>query len=436
MKRTIIFILVCLTVSVASASRPTAQEIETKKAIESTRPIFAFGGDSVEADTDSVRKLIDTYYLDQYRHFQDPRAPYFMLMSRDAHFAMGIGGMVKLRGWYDFDGSVDGDALAPYSIKIPSDPGANSALDGSASGTAIFLKVIGFTNQYHHYSAYIEGSFAGYAHVGFKLKYAYLTWDDWTLGYAKTTFADPACEPPGIDGSGPNGVISRTSLQLRWLHTIRNTWCIGASAELASAAAADDGISTRGLKMRLPTVVWLAQWQWAGAGQHLRLSGIMRSLPYRDLATEKNRNVPAWGVQLSATGCPLWNLRLFGIANYGRGFASYTGDLSIGDYDLINDPDSPGRMTAPYTLGLTGGITYNFRSDIYATIAAGHVRYYPHRQMPSDEYKSGLYTAANVFWDITPRVRAGLEYAHAVRTDFSSESGHANRIGALFQFSF
>ena len=43
---------------------------------------------------DSVRAILDKFYIDQFRHLQDPRAPYFMFMSKDSKFAMGIGGVV------------------------------------------------------------------------------------------------------------------------------------------------------------------------------------------------------------------------------------------------------------------------------------------------------------------------------------------------------
>ena len=47
-------------------------------------------------DSMSEKELIDLFYYDQFRHFQDPLAPYFMLMSKTHNYAMGIGGVVRI----------------------------------------------------------------------------------------------------------------------------------------------------------------------------------------------------------------------------------------------------------------------------------------------------------------------------------------------------
>ena len=64
-----------------------------------------------EAYVDSVKSLIENFYYDQFRHFQDPAAPYFLFMSKDASLAMGIGGCVRMRGYYDWGGAMPGTAV-------------------------------------------------------------------------------------------------------------------------------------------------------------------------------------------------------------------------------------------------------------------------------------------------------------------------------------
>lgn len=66
-----------------------------------SRQVIYFGeGDKPLAD--SVTNRIYEFYYDQFRHFQDPLAPYFLFMSKDANLAMGVGGCVRMRGWYDW----------------------------------------------------------------------------------------------------------------------------------------------------------------------------------------------------------------------------------------------------------------------------------------------------------------------------------------------
>ena len=37
-----------------------------------------------QAYRDSIQRIVDMFYYDQFRHFQDPAAPYFLFMSKDA----------------------------------------------------------------------------------------------------------------------------------------------------------------------------------------------------------------------------------------------------------------------------------------------------------------------------------------------------------------
>ena len=60
-----------------------------------------FFGTGADPKADSIRNLVENFYYDQFRSFQDPQAPYFLFMSRDTQLAMGIGGMVRMRGYFD-----------------------------------------------------------------------------------------------------------------------------------------------------------------------------------------------------------------------------------------------------------------------------------------------------------------------------------------------
>ena len=72
---------------------------------------------------DSVRSLIQMFYDDQFRHSQDPEVPYFMFLSKDASLRFsGIGGCVRMRGYFDWDGAQPTSAFAPYLIPIDRDP--------------------------------------------------------------------------------------------------------------------------------------------------------------------------------------------------------------------------------------------------------------------------------------------------------------------------
>lgn len=400
------------------------------------RLIYTGQNANVQASDDSIRSMIDLFYIDQFRHFQDPRAPYFLFMSKDANLAMGIGGVVRMRAWADWNGSIPANGFVPYLIPVPSDPAQQHKLAATPAGTALFFKIIGRNSRLGNFLGYIECNFDGYNNVGFKLKKAYVTVNDWTVGYTLTTFSDPMANPPTIDGAGPNGEINKSAVMLRWMHKFNKNWIVSSALEIPKSNVDADNVSTKTISDWIPDITGFAQYEWDNSNQHIRLSYLLRMTPYRDLVKMKDHNKFAWGLQLSHVVKVLKPLTVFGSVNFGQGIGSYTNDLQIGNYDLIPDPNNKGKMYAPLSMGITTGIKYNFTDNVYACLALGEMRYLPQHKVDGNEYKYGLYGAANIFWDINPRFQVGIEYLIGKRSNFNGQSATAQRFDALVQFSF
>ena len=94
------------------------EDIRKNDMMQSTHVI---GESQAGTHTDSIMKRLNTFYIDQFRHFQDPRAPYFMFMSKDGKLAMGVGGLIRMRGYFDWDGALPSSGFSPYLIPIPKD---------------------------------------------------------------------------------------------------------------------------------------------------------------------------------------------------------------------------------------------------------------------------------------------------------------------------
>ena len=384
---------------------------------------------------DSLRKLLNMFYYDQFRHFQDPRAPYFMFMSRNGDMALGVGGQVKVRGYFDWNGSIPNDGFIPYDIPIPKKPTEMNNLAASASGTGLFFTLLGSNKFLGNYMAYFQADFNGYNHRGFRIKKAYITIRDWTAGYAVTTFEDTQAEPSTVDGAGPNGINSRKNILVRYMHGFKKHWKVAASVEFPGESLSADGVHTQACNPYIPDFAAFLQYQWDN-GSHLRLSGLLRTLSYRDMVAGRNHNITGWGLQLSTVVNPLPSLNLFGIISTGQGHASYTTDLGNGDFDLIPKVGQEGRLYAPWAAGVVVGAQYFFNQKVFANLAFSEQTYYPKPDPRDSSYKYGLYGVANVFWDITPRFEVGFEYLHGKRKNFNGESGSANRLMAMFMVSF
>lgn len=385
--------------------------------------------------SDSVQRIVNEFYYDQFRHFQDPAAPYFLFMSKDAGLAMGIGGCVRMRGYYDWGGAVPAAGFSPWLIPMTPDPLHERKFGTTPSGSSLFFRVIGRNKALGDYQLYIECNFTGYEGLDFRLKKAYAVINDFTVGYAASTFSDPTALPPTIDAQGPTNKITPTNVLVRWMRHFRKNWSVALSAETPSTEmTAPDSIAKK-VDEWLPDFAAFVQYQWS-AMQHVRLSGIVRTLSYRDMIAQRNRNVVGWGLMLSTVVSPWRPVTIYATVNGGRGIESLGGDLKMGGYDLRMCPGDPGRMYAPASVGYNIGVQYNFRRNIYSCLSYSQTRYLPRQPREPGEYKSGQVIAFNTFWNMTERMMAGAEFVIGARTNFSGERRWARRAALMCQFSF
>ena len=155
------------------------------------------------------------------------------------------------------------------------DPTKKRHFDTTPAGTCLYFRVLGRNKTLGEYQLYIEANFGGYQFRDFTLKKAYAIINDFTVGYATSTFSDPSALPPVVDAQGPTNKITPTSVLVRYMPVVRDKWVFAVSAETPSAAIGADGIATAKVDNWMPDFAAFAQYQWA-PGQHVRLSGLVR----------------------------------------------------------------------------------------------------------------------------------------------------------------
>lgn len=441
--RTLLFLLSACFPFVAFAqgnnSRSMMDSLHSMKSA-STKIVYIGGKpttqDEHQADNDSIKEVINAFYYDQFRNFQDPDAPYFLFMSKEAGVAMGVGGGVRMRAFYDWGGAMPGTAFSPMLIPIPANPANMKHFGTTPSGTYLFFRVMGHHKLFGHYQFYIESNFTGYEGRDFRLKKAYAMIKDFTFGYASSSFSDPAALPPVVDAAGVNNKISVTSVLARYMPTFKKRWSVGVSVETPETAIGADQKNTSVVSSWLPDFAALVQYQWA-QGQHVRLSGIIRTLSYRNNIDRQNHNLAGWGLHLSSVAHPVGSVTTYLNFNYGKGYASMGGDLMYGGgYDLVGDPDRPGTLYAPASFGWSAGVQYNFTPTLFASVSASETRYLPKHGVASDEYKYGVFACANIFWYITSRISVAAELDWGYRKNFSGQHRQARRTNVMAAFSF
>ncbi|MDE6278130.1 MAG: hypothetical protein K2M06_08490 [Muribaculaceae bacterium] len=411
------------------------EEAQRREIIKNSKVIIMNGDDGSRPGRDSVESLLAKFYFDQFRNSQDPETPYFTFMSKDANLAMGIGGVLNVSGWFDWNGTIPGADFNTY-LMTPKSPEAMRALSASAAGSAIFFNIMGRHTPIGDYRAYIEGGFDGYQNHGFKLKKAWFQIGDFTAGLAKTTFSDPAAQPDVLDPSGGDGKIDKSNVLVRYLHTWKDRWTFAGSVEFPSSQPQEQDGLTKKVKDYVPDFAALGQYQWNRGMSHVRIAGVIRSMAYRDIPAERNRHVLGWGVQLSSVVRASRNVSVFALGSVGKGIASYTGGLSNGNLDLLGTPDKPGEMYAPTTVSVTAGAKAWITPKLSSNLALATLRHFPKGHLHDDTYKYGQYLALNLVYSFTPRIQLGVEYLAGKRVDFDGSHANVNRALANFTFSF
>jgi hypothetical protein len=67
---------------------------------------------------------------------------------------------------------------------------------------------------------------------------------------------------------------------------------------------------------------------------------------------------------------------------------------------------------------------------------AGFIRITNIDILPDDAFRASQYISANLFWDIAPGSRLGVEYAWGRRENKNGEDGTANRVSFIVRYDF
>lgn len=419
----------------------------------SVAAVSVFGGISVISQTSNMipeRAIVLTgdvsavhdgvvavLYNNPEFEFHDPSDPRFLFLDRKGTIALGIGGYVYASVSCDFKGSIDGPQFVTYDIPVPADPARRSGLQFDASHSTVFLQLAGHSDRLGTYSAYVQTNFSGGkgGSHDLRLKQAYVTVGNVTVGLARSTFVDPAA-PPDLDTQGPGARLSRKNILVRYSAGLGRDWQIGVGAESPASASytVADG-RNRPITQRVPDFPAYVQYGWGGQS-HLRLSGMVRTLSYRDLVSGTNRYATGWGVQLSGQAEIGRSVMCYYEAYYGRGIASYVNDLDGNGYDLVSRGGDSGRMKTPGVSGLVGGLKWDFCKRAYASASYGLLKLYGGETAGADAFGRSSYLDCNLVYTIFPDCQLGVEYIFGNRFNQNGRHSKANRLMAAIKYSF
>lgn len=386
--------------------------------------------------------------------YSDKGDPRFMITNEDETFSFGIGGVVHVMSFFDFNGSLDNKDFSTWNILVPTDRAPQYGM--TVGSTKINFKAKSKLGN-HNLIAFVSLNTPS-SEERIKLRHAYISWGDFTVGRTYSFFMDLAAGPMTVDLQGPNTQISLSQPLLGFTHSF-NKWTVAAALEMPSYKVPDAtptgvGLNEFGIYDEFQSTPDIsAHVKYKGDFGHFQAGFLFRRLHYwvgnsPDYTMSETRSCNGYGVSLSG----LINItpKLFftfqGI--YGEGVAKYLNDFSDAGMDLVLDKihtdgsDMSSLMALP-TYGGYGSFQYNWNAKFSSALVLGLTK----AAKVNDVYKQyyqfdfSRYSALNLFYKINDYCTCGIEYLHGYRQDFVPNSedsayGHANRVNAMFSYTF
>ncbi len=365
----------------------------------------------------------------------DNGLPRFAIVGKDKDFYLGIGAQFLGEGAFTWGDNISSNPLFTPSTLSPAKPGNGGNTQFAWQSSSVYLNFVAMPGTDNQIGLFFKGNFLG-SNNSFNVFHFYAKYRGLTAGYTASAFTDGAAEPLTIDFEGPNGYPYLTLFTAYWHQNFTKNFsgAIGIDAPTASFTPSN---STERVSQRIPAIPLYLQYAWNDGGSHVRLSGLIRPMQYRNLDAGKNKTITGGGVQLSGMSSIVGGLSANFNAAYGKGIGSYLQDDNGLGLDAVATK-TPGKMEAVKTLGITGGLSYAFSSKVSTNITYSHlVNWLPDDALVSDsQYRYGDYVAANVIWNINKFVSAGVEYDYGHRKDFNGLGLHANRLQCQLAVTF
>lgn len=407
----------------------TAQQKEEGRAM-----LYFIAKDDDEPDLQGI------FYSFSGPMVSDPVAPKFIFASRNKNLLLGIGGYVRLRASYDFRGVCNSDDFHTFDISVPNAGNPSQELRMNAGSSRLFMRLIANTKRLGRLVAYIESDFLG-DNRAFRLRQATISFLGLTFGQTLTTFADASAYAPSLDQNGGIVALNQRNPMIRYQGAFGKHFGFAVSAELPPFSGTYQENITAKATAQMPDIPFYLQYNWSKS--HLRLSGIFRDLPYKDVLHSSYHR--AFGIGGKFSGKIVFNPTVETVfyASYGKGISTYSLDLSGAGVDILPDYTNPGRMFAPRTAVYYGGLRINFMKKLYSGISYSYLRLYTDREFRMNEafdaaefYNYAQSATASLIWDFLPSATVGIEYLWGRRTNFDGSYGHANRIYTSIRYNF
>lgn len=353
-------------------------------------------------------------------------------LYENGNTSIKFGGHLKLNSTIDFEGSIANNDFRNALITVPNSWDNESRFNLDPSHTRMSVKVIQKTSNLGNIEFYIETDFRGVSNA-LRLRQAYVSFKGFVMGQTWGFMNDLLSQAPSVDIQAANSRTFFRAPLIGYRFNLDNNFSMGISLELPSVKmSAQPGVKS--INQTFPDVPLYIQYK--GERGHIKLAGVVRSMNYAIMNSEKIEKEIGFGAQISGSLKATKNLSLYSQAIYGKGVARYINDLSLLNLDLVPGNNETSMQTLKM-YGVSVGAKAIINKSLFcsATVStAGLVNtddYYS-----ENEYFLGSYYSTSIFWTGIKDMTLAGAYIHGVRKNMNNINGNANRIQIMVMYKW
>lgn len=280
-----------------------------------------------------------------------------------------VGGFVRMDAYYDFEHAA-GISLTPSDATNTNDD--DPTFGASAQYTRLTFS-INTPTSVGDVGGYIEADFAGGAtgnKVGLRVRQAYVTYGNWLIGKAWTTFANFHYGPT-VDFGGPTGQVFGRQKQVRYTIDLGNgsNFAIALEAD-QSGTGSEAGANVPGTGGVLPALVM--RYQGAAGVFSYQAAAMVRQLEGQDTPGDESSEDSAvsWAVNLGGTVALATGTTVKLSAAYGEGVGGYILAFTKKTQDAYFD--GSGDLQLNSKLGITASLVQQFTDTLSGSLVYGY----------------------------------------------------------------
>ncbi len=262
----------------------------------------------------------------------------------------------------------------------------------------------------------------------FRMRHAYADYKFVMVGMTWSNFFDEKVNPTVVDFEGPNSsTLSRTPQIKFSTYKSKNVLSVSLENPIENITLGD---SITALPERMPDLIGSYKLN-AGFG-FIKVAALVREFRYQ---SDEARSLIGYGATIMSVvnAGKKDKLKFQGVM--GTGVARYIQGASGLNYDAVYNGTN--ELEALQMYGANISYEHFWKDHLYSSLTAGFLSVEENSNLKKNNYQSGYYASANLFYDVVKNFTFGWEIIAGERINVDNESGTAMRVqmNATYKFN-